>query len=154
LSTLREFSDAHQPEIDLLCEYVRWLHSRHELAPTILFTYRVWGSTKRSDRWPEIELDAPETIEWTKLLSEVVLGLRDRLLFRYDHVHYSIGADIYDSMTPEEQVSKDVVVPYKDAVSRTAWETFTECGAYFTELRDSLRNILLDIEKLSHQGVL
>lgn len=151
LRILREFSDAHQPEIDLLYEYVSWLRSRHELAPTILFTYRVWGSTKRSDRWPEIELAAPETIEWTKLLSEMVLGLRNSRLCTYDRVHYGIGADIYDSMSPEEQASKPVAVPYEMAVRRTAWETFAECATYFTELRDSLRNILLDIDKLSEQ---
>jgi hypothetical protein len=156
LRILREFCDSHEREINLLYEYVSWLRARDELAPTILFTYRVWGSTKRSDRWPEIDPDAPETDEWTKILSEMVLGLRDRQLCTYNRVHYGIGADLYDSMSPQEQAEglEPIDVPYESAVRKTAWEAFAECATYFTELRDSLRNILLDIDKLSEQRLL
>jgi hypothetical protein len=154
LQILREFSDSHNPEIESLFQYVTWLRSRHELAPTILFTYRVWGTTERGDRWPQIEVETAETIEWTKLLSDIVLGLRNCRLFTYDSVHYGMGADIYDSMSPEEQDSKPVEVPYEEAIRRTAWETFRRCATYFTEIRDSLQNILLDIEKLAEQQFL
>jgi hypothetical protein len=57
-----------------------------------------------------------------------------------------VGADIY-----EGDPTEPVVVPHDDAIRRTAWETFAECATYFTELRDSLGNILLDIDKLSEQ---
>lgn len=153
LGALRDFADSNQTEIETLHEYVTWLYNRHQLAPTILFTYRVWGSTKRSDRWPEIELDKPETIESIKMFSEIALGLRDRQSYTYDRVYYDIGAHIYESLSVEEQAMGSAVidVPHDLAVQRTAWETLKECGTYFTELRDSLGNILLDIDSLAEQ---
>jgi len=50
LTTLMAFTEGHSPQIDTLYDYVRWLYSRDRLAPSILFTYKVWGTTRRSDR--------------------------------------------------------------------------------------------------------
>jgi hypothetical protein len=156
LTSLREFATCHAAEIERLYEYVVWLESRHELAPTILYTYRIWGSTRASDRWIEIDENDAITPEVTKLLAETVLGLRLGNLCTYDCVHLQIGQDIYDAMSPEEQAdgAMPVEVPPAYAIRRTAWETYDEGAIYFTETRDSLRNILLDIEKLSEQQVL
>jgi hypothetical protein len=52
---LNEFNDAHQSEITVLHDYVVWLSDKDLLAPVILFTYRVWGSTPQSDRAVEIK---------------------------------------------------------------------------------------------------
>src|SRR5437870_5651402 len=60
LVALRDFVDGHVARIDVLHDYVRWLSTRDVLAPTILFNYRVWGSTRMSDRWVEPAADAPE----------------------------------------------------------------------------------------------
>ena len=156
LSSLREFATGHTAEIERLYEYVVWLEKRHELAPTILYTYRIWGSTRASDRWIEINENDAITPEVTKILAETVLGLRLRNLCTYDRVHLQIGQDIYDAMSPEEQAdgAKPVEVPSAYAIRRTAWETYDEGAIYFTEIRDSLRNIVLDIEKLSEQQAL
>ncbi len=156
LLTLRGFANEHEGEIALLYDYVAWLHARHELAPTILFTYRVWGSTRRGDRWMTIEAADVLTDDVRKILAETVLGLRLRNLCTYDHVYLQIGQEIYESLSDEERAdgSKTVDVPSDYAIRRTAWETYDECATYFTEIRDSFRNILLDIEKLSEQQAL
>ena len=47
------------------------------------------------------------------------------------------------------QVSGDteIHVPIKTVLTRTAYRAYKECVTYFVELRDSLRNILVDIQK-------
>ena len=66
-----------RPEIEVLHEYVRWLAERDILAPHILFTYRVWGSTRRGDRWIDVREISIEEEEPQHLcrLTEAVLGL-------------------------------------------------------------------------------
>src|SRR5450432_1992517 len=54
LVALRGFADDNSKEIEVLHEYVRWLAQRDPMAPRILFTYRIWGSTRMADR--EMEL--------------------------------------------------------------------------------------------------
>ncbi len=56
LAILRGFADSHGKEIEVLHEYVRWLSIRDVLAPKILFTYRVWGSTRMGVR--SVDVDA------------------------------------------------------------------------------------------------
>jgi hypothetical protein len=71
-------------------------------------------------------------------------------------VYLDIGQEIYDSMTCEEKAdgAKSVEVPPGYALRRTVAEASDQCAIYFTEIRDSLRNILLDIEKHSEQQAL
>lgn len=64
LEALRDFTEKHKAEIDALAEYVAWLEKRDGMAARILFTYRVWGSTRMSD---------------TKKDSRASAGLSDRL---------------------------------------------------------------------------
>ena len=52
---LREFADHDAKEVDVLHEYVRWLSAREVLVPKILFTYRVWGSTRMGDRLVDVD---------------------------------------------------------------------------------------------------
>ena len=48
LATLRQFAEDHSQEIEALHKYVCWLPCAKitVMAPHILFTYRVWGSTR------------------------------------------------------------------------------------------------------------
>ncbi len=50
ICALKEFCESHSNDINDLYNYVTWLNDRNVLAPSILFTYRVWGTTRRSDR--------------------------------------------------------------------------------------------------------
>jgi hypothetical protein len=80
LVDLRKFAEQHRVEIDTLHKYVGLLEKRHPMAPRILFTYRVWGSTRMADR--EMNLDGEEAGKWKeetrRALAEIALGVRER----------------------------------------------------------------------------
>jgi hypothetical protein len=154
VSRFREFSDHHDDDIRVLYEYVRWLEMRDIMAPSILFTYRVWGSTRLSDRWGGIDVESLQLDKSAAIreLSLVVLGLRNGQLLSFDRAGLDIHQEIYESMDPEDV--HDVDIPIASVVTRAAWEAYRECATYFTCVRDSLRNILLDIEKRVEQSKL
>lgn len=146
VGVLEKFTESHGKQIDDLYEFVVWLHKKDPLAPMILFTYRVWGSTRRSDR--RIELDSvnlatamPEVI---KLLTEIAYGLFQRWNYVRHRVMMDIRVDMYDR-DPENYHAQEI--PEGWIVSRTANKVLREFAIFFEELRDSLRNIELDIEK-------
>jgi hypothetical protein len=148
LAVLRGFADKHSNEIDVLHEYVRWLSTRDVLAPKILFTYRVWGSTRMGDR--SVDVDAtplgelkPKAIE---RLTEIVLGLYCSGLYTLDKAHDEVGADIWSSIEGTEAMDREIEIPMSRVVRRASRMAFDECATYFTCLRDSLRNVLLDID--------
>jgi schlafen family protein len=152
---LREFAEQHRAEIDTLHQYVGLLEKRHPMAPRILFTYRVWGSTRMADR--EMKLDGEEAGKWKertlRALAEIALGVRergDRLVY-WDKYH-EIGFEIYESLdletTPPDY---EIIPPEPRVVRRTARAVYDNCATYFLEIRDSLRNIKLDIEKFKEQ---
>jgi hypothetical protein len=80
LVDLRKFAEQHRVEIDTLHKYVGLLEKRHPMAPRILLTYRVWGSTRMADR--EMNLDGEEAGKWKEetrsALAEIALGVRER----------------------------------------------------------------------------
>lgn len=118
VETLRDFADHHVSDIQTIYEYVTWLNARDKLAPSILFTYRVWGSTKRGDRWVHFDENDVLSPEMELVLAEFVVGLRHRDLATYDYVHYRLGADIAEAMS-EEDPNALVEVPISQAVERT-----------------------------------
>lgn len=143
---LEKFTEVHREQIDDLYEFVVWLHKKDLLAPIILFTYRVWGSTTRADR--RIELDSADlataTPEVIRLLTEIAYGLFQRWSYVRYRVTMDIGADMYDR-DPENYHAQEI--PEDWIVSRTANKVLREFAIFLEELRDSLRNIELDIEK-------
>lgn len=149
LETLRRFAEVHSAEIETLYGYVRWLESRNSLAPAILFTYRVWGSTRMGDR--TVKLDERESQPSTgtvRRLTELILGLTNSLgtpvLFT---AHYEVGSEIWERMADsEEGGSSEITVPMDRVAHRASYMAFDEFAEYFQLIRDSLRNILLDIE--------
>jgi hypothetical protein len=152
LSRLHRFASDRAEDIDVLYDYVTWLAQRHELAPAILYTYRVWGSSRRADRLVEVHERSVLTPELTKHLGAIVLGLHLGNWYTYDRVYMDLSYDLYESLDPENRVSDLAVeVSREQTAQRTAWEVFDECAVYFRELRDSFQNILLDIDKLSDE---
>src|SRR5947209_17745602 len=111
LSSLRVFAEYHESEIGSLYEYVRWLETRDIIAPSILFTFRVWGSTRMSDRWVGIDVRSLEATKPAIIreLAMIVLGLCNGRLLAYDRARMDIGQEIYDSRDPEDVV--DVEIP-------------------------------------------
>lgn len=154
LSTLRGFAEKHRREIESMYAYVRWLEIRDPMAPKILFTYRVWGSTRMSDRWIKLPLESPSVpdTDSMRICTELVLGLRDNLHSTYERVHNQLCFEIWESMDPEQiYEATRISVPDQRVLALASRVIFRECAIYFAEIRDSLRNVLIDIEKLEDQ---
>lgn len=43
-----QFIEVHKEQIGVLHEFVLWLQTRDSLAPSIMFSYSVWGTTRRT----------------------------------------------------------------------------------------------------------
>jgi hypothetical protein len=157
LKDLREFAEQHRGEVDALHKYVAALEKRHPMAPRILFTYRVWGSTRMADR--EMRVDGGDAGKWSEktlqTLAEIALGVRERGDLVYQDKYNEVGFEIYETLDPETTPPDyEIVPPEPKVVRRTARAVYDKCATYFLEIRDSLRNIKLDIEKLEEQQTL
>lgn len=144
LTELARFVEALQAPIDELYEFVDWLNAKDPLAPSILFTYRVWGSTRRSNRWLELRSVDAKSDEVIERLTEIACGLARRDGYTRFFEMMDIGADLHHS-DPENFHPQDI--PESWVASRSAHKTLKEFVVFFEEIRDSLRNIELDIEK-------
>ncbi len=150
LQILRRFAEEQAAEITTLRDYVLWLAARDVLAPKILFTYRVWGSTRMGDREPRFDPGEKPTKDEIERVTEIVLGLASSsgtpTLFRAE---CEIGEEMWERVHDEE--SANFTIPMSRIVRRASAMAFDESAEYFEFIRDSLRNILLDIEKLIEQ---
>jgi hypothetical protein len=121
LQTLREFATVHSNDIQVIHDYLTWLRSRNELAPSILFTYRVWGSSRRGDRWLDVEGASPSNESETtmRLLTEIAFGLRTGgvKLSQYDRAIWAVGGEIYER-DPEN--CDNIDIPVDEVVSRAS----------------------------------
>lgn len=143
---IKEFTELHKEEIHTLYDYVVWLNKKDVLAPSMLFTYRVWGSTRLSDRTVRIPTnDIDEDLEGVKRCTEVALGFWFRGEYTLEDVYSDICSDIADSIDPEFLDS--ISVSDKDVLVRTSYKIRDELAEYFEFIRQSLRNILIDIDK-------
>lgn len=157
LLTLKDFAEQHRAEIDSLHDYVSWLMKRDVMAPRMLFTYRVWGSTRMSDRRISVEgqENAGSDINKLRELTEIVLGVRNGGMLVHDLARMEIGFSIFDSLDPQEQKGDgEIIIPQDRLIRRTSHSVYENCSTYFTEIRDSLRNIKIDIEKVKEQRAL
>jgi hypothetical protein len=157
LVTLRDFAEKHRAEIDEMHQYVSSLEKRHAMAPCMLFTYRVWGSTRMADRDMKLvgESTGKITDENRRALAEIALGVRERGDLVYWDTYREVGFEIYEGLDLEATpADAEINPPEKTVVRRTARAVYDKCATYLLEIRDSLRNIRLDIEKLKNQRAL
>jgi predicted metal-dependent hydrolase len=154
LQALKQFAQDHDAEIKALHQFVLWLAARDVLAPAILFTYRVWGSTRMSDRHFKVDTNEQKpTLATIKSIAEIVFGLTNSLgtpvLFKAE---YEIGAEIYENMPfDEESGNLEIKIPMSRVARLASDMAFDECAEYFQMFRDSLRNVLLDTDKFIEQ---
>jgi hypothetical protein len=130
------FVRQYEREVKQILEYVQWLHERNELAPTILFNYRTWGSTRMADRSVRElgEISDPNTLEH---LSFVVMGIIQIYGPKLSDVRLELESDKYEENIDFDDLPNSPY-PY-------------EFVSYFEKLRDSLRNVLLDIAQRETQ---
>lgn len=125
------FSNKNQKEILGILKYVEWLQRKNRFAPTVLYNYSTWGTTRMAMR--NISKD-PAVLESPDVIgkcSDLVLGL----MIRHISVRDWIVQDL-ERKIPEEKIQTKAV--------NLALSQFTE---YFEHLRDSLRNVLVKIEQ-------
>ena len=152
ISTLNQFCESHSSEIDDLYDYVIWLHERNVLAPSILFTYRVWGTTRLSDRWVRIEADTLKT-EVPEIIERVIehaFGLRNQSSYTLISVYDEVSSDTYEDID-SEYYGPPVRISMNRVYTQTSYEALGEFAAFFEFIRNSLRNVLLDIKKRHQQ---
>lgn len=147
---IKEFTESHKEEIHALYEYVLWLNKKDVLAPSMLFTYRVWGSTRLSDRDEIIDENSiDKDIDRVKRCTEVALGLISGSRYTLEDVYFDICSDMADSINPEYLGSCS---PSEESLLvQTSYKIRDELAEYFEFIRQSLRNILLDISKYNAQ---
>ncbi|MFC2000056.1 ATP-binding protein [Chloroflexota bacterium] len=151
VSTLSELAQSHADCIDVIHEYIKWLNHKDVVAPSILFTYRVWGSSRRFDRRFTIEATTieDECLSTLQLLTEMAFGLLIGGSYTIESVRNEISYEMYDS--DPESWSPASRVPESSVITRTSYETISEFGTFIVEIRDSLREIVVDIDKYKEQ---
>ncbi len=144
---LKRFADDHSNEIEVLHQFVLWLASRDRLAPAILWTYRVWGSTKRANR--EFEFNASETqpsSETVKKMASIVLGFLSEGHSVESVAESELSSQMYESGAFE---GEEIHVDETRLIRRASELAYFECAEYFDFIRHSLRNVLLEITKFT-----
>lgn len=148
IDQIKTFATRHSEHIAAVLEFASWLHSRNSLAPSILFTYKVWGSTRLADRIAPITqvADSPEeeSNEVMESLIETAWGFQSRGLYTYVHAAFDIAADYYDDPS-----KRDLPIPASRVVRWTARQVTDECATFFEFLRNSLRDIDKELEERS-----
>ena len=151
IGEIHDFAEEHRKEIHDLHNYVSWLHEKNVLAPRILFTYRVWGSTRLSERVIRIAANTiDEDHDTVKKCVEVALGLRIDQIYTIGTIYSEMFYDIAESLDPEYP-SPIPVPPKQGVLDRTFHRVLSEFATYFEFLRNSLRNIIVEIEKYNDQ---
>lgn len=144
IQELKWFCDSHPQELNELFAYVTWLHDNDVIAPVILFTNRVWGSTRLNQRGRmKIRTKVAEE-EQTVKCAEIALGLRTRDRYTADTIYTSIAYDLAEAADPEEQIV--ISVPEERLLVLTTRQVLNEFASYFEFLRQSLRSVLTEID--------
>jgi len=146
ITGIRNFMENHKKEIDDLYNYISWLYGKDILAPCMLFTYRVWGSTRLFDRMIEITSNTiDEDLQTVRKCTELALGLRKNLGYTIELVY----SDIWDSIaeSADDEYQGPILVPKQRLLDQTSREVLNEFATYFEFLRQSLRNIILEINR-------
>ncbi|HVP92670.1 MAG TPA: RNA-binding domain-containing protein, partial [Acidobacteriota bacterium] len=143
---IKKFTEDHASEIRAIRDYIFWLVGRDILAPKILFAYRVWGSTRLSDRIIKVGEAIDKDDENLNKCTELALGLRTRVGYSIGGVYWEMLSDIVESYDPENR-PKDIKVPEDAFLIRITRDVLSHLATYFEFIRQSLRNILIDAEK-------
>jgi hypothetical protein len=152
IEVLKVFADEHRKEISVLHNFVVWLYKRSVLAPNVLFSYRVWGSTRLSElRSPitsdTISKESPRTI---RTLTEIVFGLRRFKTYTLESLCREASSQAAEGGSED----REPIILSNQVLLQTSYETLGRLAAYFEFIRQSLRNILLEIDHYRAEKVL
>lgn len=101
---LAEFLTHNERELRALESYADALAAKNELAPAILFSYSVWGSTRRADR--TLDGQAYDSADARlQVAGELALGLRHRTWPTLYRVWLHAMDDAAESADPEDYLT-------------------------------------------------
>jgi hypothetical protein len=135
IQELGDFLRRHGSEIEAFLTYADHLSAKHKLAPAILFSYAVWGSTKRGDR--TLDSCTAKGVTRLRLAGEMALGIHHRMGPTLLGVWGDLLDEAYEAAGKEgyPRVSAPTLLHMVQIHIRE------NVVAYFTKLRDSLRHI-------------
>lgn len=140
------FANKYQKHISVILKYVEWLHERDELAPSILFNYRTWGSTRMADRHEEVGLGDLEDVNKIEKLAYIVLGIMQGQRLTFERVQSEMEYEAYENIDHETYSGNGLLVPIERVERRSARDAIAIFLEYFEELRDSFKGVMHDIE--------
>jgi Putative DNA-binding domain len=133
---LIDFLRRHSREIEAFVTFAHYLSSKNELAPAILFSYAVWGSTKRGDRSLDGYTEENESQRF-RLAGELALGISGRwgaILLKY---YMDLLGEAYEDSSEGDYVS----ISESRLLHIAQIHIRENALSYFTGLRDSVRHI-------------
>jgi hypothetical protein len=147
-SLLREianFATEHAADIEEVERYVAWLHTRDELAPSMLFSTGEWGTTRVSDRWAEPAAGSLTDRETIEDLTEIAWGVRHRMWgYQVDAERMDLLGEMADAFSDYEGT---ISVPDAMLLPRIVHIILQELSEYFEFLRNSFRNIASAVDQ-------
>ena len=151
VEAFQRFARQQLAHITVLHDFARWLYLRDRLAPSILFTYKVWGSSRRGDRSLSVALEAEspeeETAEAMQALTQTAWGFVSAGFSHYVRAGFEVGSEVYEAGPSKELRSEnEVVVPDARVVRRAERSITDECAVFFEFVRNSLRDIELELQ--------
>lgn len=133
---VRQLLHGHSREIELLLEYVASLRAKDKLAPAILFSYAVWGTTRRSERDLPAKSEMSET-ERLRFAGELAVGIRGQ----WGATLHRVWNDLVDEAESATQEDQPVAIPVGALLLRSQFQIQKRLTTYFEKVRDSLRHI-------------
>lgn len=144
IDALDKFVVDHEEGITVLYDYVKKLHRKDALAPSILFTYRVWGTTRQLERVSIDERGHTISCEDPQECLETASGTVIHSRPSAERVEEELKNQL-DLGTSE---FKEFIESYKGAhrwLVLTSQKILDQLADYFDNIQQSLRNILIEI---------
>ena len=137
---IKRFTEINENAIRELLIYVKWLYKRDPLASSILFTYRVWGSTRMADRHMNIEKEkVDDDLGNVRLATLITLGLMGRY-------NYTISPVFF--IDPPVLIGDNENQRF---IASSNMEVLRELAVFFELLRNSFNNIILEAEQYNQE---
>jgi len=139
IKTIKNLLIENKDHLSVLLEYAKYLYNKDKLAPSILFTYKIWGSTRLSER--TIYIHQPNFNENDNILKTCLL--------------ISLGIEHNGG----DQIMNSIIIPNygvilrgfsneEATIARIFIVVLREFATFFELIRQSLRNIIIEIEKI------
>jgi len=151
LIEINKFNEIHALEIQKLLEYVEYLASIDPIRPIILFSFEsAWSSTELSERSYFTNQLEPSD-DSIKSCANIVLGIcSSHGFYSYNRIQSEIQSEMFDQYEGDTPVSTHI--DQKKLIFQVSREILDRYEVYLRNIRDSIRDIILKIEKFNKEN--